>query len=168
LLLPALVRTGHLDVAYEVLQQDTCPSWLYPVRAGATTIWERWDALRPDGSVPNEALGGGSGGGMVSFNHYAYGAVADWLHNTLAGLALDPSEAGYRHVLIAPKPGGRITSASASVESRYGHTAAAWRIDDGTFSLDVTVPPNATATVTLPDGSSTEMGSGTRSFSCRV
>ncbi len=167
LLLPALTRTGHLDVAYEVLQQDTCPSWLYPVAAGATTIWERWDALRPDGSVPNEGLGG-QGAGMVSFTHYAYGAVADWLHGSLAGHALDPDEPGYRHVIVAPKPGGRLIRAGAELRSRYGRTAVSWRIDDGTFSLDVAIPPNASATVTLPDATVTEIGSGTRSFSCPV
>jgi alpha-L-rhamnosidase len=166
LLLPALTRTGHLDVAYDLLHQDTCPSWLYPVKAGATTIWERWDALRPDGSVPIEALGGGPGAGMVSFNHYAYGCVADWLHRTVAGLAPDPDEPGFRHVIVAPKPGGRLTSASASLRSRYGPTSVAWRIDGGRFSLEVVVPPNAHATVTLPDGSVSEMGSGPRTFDC--
>ena len=170
LLLPALTRTGHLDVAYDVLQQRTCPSWLYQVLAGATTIWERWDALRPDGSVPTDALGGGEdeNGGMVSFNHYAYGAVADWLHCTVAGLAPDGREPGYRHVLVEPKPGGGLTHASASLQTHYGHTAVAWRIEDAQFLLDVEIPPNATATVTLPDGSSSEMGSGRRSFACAV
>ena len=167
LLLPALERTGHLDVAYEVLQQDTCPSWLYPVKTGATTIWERWDALRADGSVPTDALGG-TGSSMVSFNHYAYGAVAAWLHASVAGLALDPEDPGYRHVLVRPTPGGRITSAGAELNSRYGRTSVAWTITGGTFALDVVVPPNATATVTLPDGAVTEMGSGARSFACAV
>lgn len=165
LLLPALEHTGHVDVAYEVLQQDTAPSWLYPVKAGATTIWERWDALREDGTVPMDGLGV-TGSSMVSFNHYAYGAVAEWLHSTVAGLALDPEDPGYRHVLVEPKPGGRITAARAEFSSRYGRTAVSWTIDDGMFSLDVTIPPNATATVTLADGSVTEMGSGARSFAC--
>jgi alpha-L-rhamnosidase len=165
-LLPALTKTNHLDVAYAVLQQETSPSWLYQVIAGATTIWERWDALRPDGSVPMDALGGGSGSGMVSFNHYAYGAVADWLHRTVAGLAPDPAEPGYRHVLVEPRPGGRLTSASAELASRYGRTSVGWRIDGGRFVLDVTIPPNASATVTLPNGSVTRMGSGSRTFGC--
>lgn len=163
LLLPALTNTGHLDVAYEVLQQTTCPSWLYPVLAGATTIWERWDALREDGTVPTDALGEG-GSSMVSFNHYAYGSVADWLHRTVAGLAPDPAEPGYRHVLVQPRPGGGLTSASAELMSRYGRTAVAWNIDGDEFVLDVTIPPNATATITLPDDTVTTMGSGTGSF----
>ena len=82
----ALTNTGHVDVAYRLLLQTQCPSWLYPVTMGATTIWERWDSLRPDGSV--------NPGGMTSFNHYALGAVADWLHRRVAGLA--PAAPGYR------------------------------------------------------------------------
>ncbi len=164
LLLPALTQVGRVDVAYRVLGQKTSPSWLYQVLAGATTIWERWDALRPDGSVPMDALGVGSGASMVSFNHYAYGSVADWLHRTVAGLAPDPAEPGYRHVLVQPRPGGGLTSASAELMSRYGRTAVAWNIDGDEFVLDVTIPPNATATITLPDDTVTTMGSGTGSF----
>jgi alpha-L-rhamnosidase len=167
LLLPALTSTGHLDVAYEVLLQRTCPSWLYQVLAGATTIWERWDALRPDGSVPNEGLGG-AGAGMVSYNHYAYGAVADWLHRTVAGLASDPDVPGYRHVIVHPRPGGGLTHASATLKTRHGTTVVAWVMENATFILDVDIPPNATATVTLPDGSVSEMGPGSRSFRCPI
>ena len=167
LLLPALTRTGHVDVAYDVLLQRTCPSWLYQVVAGATTIWERWDALREDGSVPTEGLGG-VGRGMVSFNHYAYGAVAEWLRATVAGLALDPDEPGYRHIVVHPRPGGGLTHAAAQLLSRYGPVSVSWRIEGDTFALDVGVPPNATATVTLPDGTVTRLGSGRRSFACAV
>ncbi|MGH2759355.1 MAG: family 78 glycoside hydrolase catalytic domain, partial [Actinomycetota bacterium] len=166
LLLPALTRTGHADVAYEVLMQTTSPSWLYTVLSGGTTIWERWDALRPDGSVPVDGLLGATGASMVSFNHYAYGAVAEWLHRTVAGIAPDPDEPGYRHVIVRPQPGGELTHASAELRSRYGRIAVAWRIDDGEFALDVEIQPNSTATVTLPNGDSTQMGSGARSFRC--
>ncbi len=165
LLLPALTHTGHIDVAYDVLLQTTAPSWLYTVLAGATTIWERWDALRPDGTVAVDGLGF-SGASMVSFNHYAYGAVAEWLHRTVAGIAPDPDQPGYRHVLIAPRPGGGLTHASAELESRYGRIAVTWRIEGGDFELDVDIPANTTATVTLPNGETTEMGSGRRSFAC--
>jgi alpha-L-rhamnosidase len=165
LLLPSLAATGHLDVAYDVLLQRTCPSWLYQVLAGATTIWERWDALRPDGSVPMEALEFGSGSSMVSFNHYAYGAVADWLHATVAGLRPDPDDPGYHHVLVEPWPGGGLTSASASLRTRYGDTAVAWRLEgDGVLRVDVELPPNTSATVTLPGESAVRVGSGTHSF----
>jgi alpha-L-rhamnosidase len=163
LLLPALTRTNHLDVAYALLEQRTPPSWLYQVVAGATTIWERWDALRPDGSAPLDNLGG-SGSSMVSFNHYAYGCVADFLHTTVAGLAPDPDDPGYHHVIVAPRPGGSLTSASAAIESRYGRTAVSWRIDGRELAVDVVVPPNAYATVTLPDRAPVDVATGDHRF----
>ena len=167
-LLPSLAGTGHLDVAYSVLLQRTAPSWLYQVLAGGTTIWERWDALRPDGSVPLDALGGmgGSGGSMVSFNHYAYGAVADWLHGTVAGLRPDPDDPGYHHLLVEPRPGGGLTSASASLRTRYGPASVAWEVDasDGALHVDLEVPPNTSATVTLPGRAPQRVGSGSHHF----
>jgi alpha-L-rhamnosidase len=148
-------------VAYAVLLQRTRPSWLYQVLAGATTIWERWDALREDGSVPLEALGGGSGASMVSFNHYAYGAVADWLHATVAGLRPDPDDPGYHHVVVEPRPGGGLTSASARLRTRYGDTSVAWALDgDGVLGVDVELPPNTAATVILPGQPGRRLGSG--------
>jgi alpha-L-rhamnosidase len=155
LLCPALTATGRVDLAYKVLLQDTPPSWLFQVKSGATTIWERWDCTRPDVDLS-----------MVSFNHYAYGAIADWLHRTVAGLAPDAEDPGFHHVLVAPKPGGGFTSASASLQSRHGLTSVAWELgDDASFALDVVIPPNASATVTLPDGSEpVRVGSGTHSF----
>lgn len=159
-LLPALTATGHLDVAYDVLLQRTAPSWLYQVLAGATTIWERWDALRPDGSVPMDALGTGSGMGMVSFNHYAYGAVADWLHGTVAGLRPDPDDPGYHHVLVEPRPGGGLTHASASLRTRYGDTSVSWRLVGTDLRVEVLLPPNTSATVTLPGRDPFPLGSG--------
>jgi len=162
LLLPALTAMGYLEVAYTVLLQRTHPSWLYQVLAGATTIWERWDALRPDGSVVMDALG--TGGSMVSFNHYAYGAVAEWLHTTVAGLRPDPDDPGYHHVLVEPRPGGGITSAAASLGTRYGRAAVAWWLDDGALHVEVVVPPNTSATVTLPGRGPVRVGSGTHTF----
>jgi alpha-L-rhamnosidase len=165
LLLPALAE-AHLDVAYEVLLQRTSPSWLYQVLAGATTIWERWDALRPDGSVPMENLGTGSGGSMVSYNHYAYGAVADWLHTAVAGLRPDPDDPGYHHVLIEPRPGGPLTRAGARLNTRYGATSVVWELaDDGLLRVEVELPPNTWATVTLPGQPPVRVGSGNREFS---
>jgi alpha-L-rhamnosidase len=164
-LLPALAETGHLDVAYDVLLQRTCPSWLYQVLAGATTIWERWDALRADGTIPLGALETGSGTSMVSFNHYAYGAVADWLHSTVAGLRPDPDDPGYHHLLVEPRPGGGLTNASTSLRTRYGPASVAWALEDGDGALvvDVVVPPNTSATVRLPgaSGAPVRLGSGT-------
>ena len=161
LLLPALTATDHLDVAYDVLLQRTAPSWLYQVLAGATTIWERWDALRPDGTVVLDALGGGSNGSMVSFNHYAYGAVAEWLHTTVAGLRPDPADPGYHHVLVEPRPGGGLTHASASLDSPYGRTHVGWRLEpDGDLRVEIELPPNTSATVTLPGRAPVHLGSG--------
>jgi alpha-L-rhamnosidase len=143
---PYLCRTlsdaGHLDVAYALLTQQTYPSWLYPVTRGATTIWERWDGIRPDGSMQDP--------GMNSFNHYAYGAIGAWLYSVVAGIDLDLSEPGYKHVLIQPRPGGGLTRASASLHSMHGEIASSWSIDAGVFSLNVRVPPNTHASIRLP------------------
>ena len=95
LICDALTAPGHLDVAYRLLLQTGCPSWLYAVTMGATTVWERWDAMLPDGTI--------NPGQMTSFNHYALGAVADWLHRTVAGLA--PAAPGYRELLVRPRRG---------------------------------------------------------------
>ncbi|GAC1514275.1 MAG: glycoside hydrolase family 78 protein [Gemmatimonadaceae bacterium] len=140
-----LSRHGYLDVAYALLNQDTYPSWLYPVKRGATTIWERWDGVRPDGTFQDP--------GMNSFNHYAYGAIGDWMYRVVAGIEIDPSLPGYKHVLIQPQPGGGLTRASASVATLYGRVSSAWEIADGRLQLAVEVPANATATVRLPGAS---------------
>ena len=156
----ALTEAGEVATAYELLLQRENPSWLYPVTMGATTIWERWDSMLPDGSI--------NPGDMTSFNHYAFGAVADWLHRAVAGLA--PAAPGYRRQRIAPRPGPGITSAAATHETPYGRAEVAWTLDGGTsFAVDVTVPPNTTAEVVLPDGSApVEVGSGRHSFSCSI
>ncbi len=140
LICDALCSTGHLKAAFRLLTQTECPSWLYTVTMGATTIWERWDSLLPDGSV--------NPGGMTSFNHYALGAVADWLHRTVGGLA--PVEPGYRRLLIQPRPGGGITWAHARHLTPYGLAECQWSYSDGQMQVDLTIPPNTTATVVLP------------------
>ncbi|WP_062378425.1 family 78 glycoside hydrolase catalytic domain [Demequina pelophila] len=138
----ALASTGHLDDAYALLLQTECPSWLYTVSMGGTTIWERWDSMLPDGSI--------NPGDMTSFNHYALGAVVDFLHRVVAGLA--PSAPGYREVEIRPRPGGGLTSASARHLSPAGEIAVGWTLDGEEFTLDVTLPPGVSGTVVLPDG----------------
>jgi len=144
----ALTLTGHLDDAYRLLLQTECPSWLYPVTMGATTIWERWDSMLPDGSV--------NPGEMTSFNHYVLGAVADWIHRTIGGIA--PLEPGYRRVSIAPRPGGGLTSARTSLATPYGAVRVAWRAEhDVLTELDVTLPDGVTATVSLPDGTTYDL-----------
>lgn len=136
----ALTQTGHLDDAYKLLLNTECPSFLYPVTMDATTIWERWDSMRPDGTI--------NPGGMTSFNHYALGAVADWMHRTVAGLA--PADPGYKRIIFAPKPGGDLTSASACHLTPHGEAAVSWQIMDDTVTLDVTVPEGTSAEIVLP------------------
>jgi alpha-L-rhamnosidase len=137
-----LSRYGYTDVAYELLNQESYPSWLYPVKKGATTIWERWDGLKPDGRFQDA--------GMNSFNHYAYGAIGDWLYRVVAGIELDPAEPGYKHILFQPRPGGGLTAARATLDTLYGRTASAWELTETDFRLSVAVPPNTHATVCLP------------------
>ncbi|MFD7770428.1 family 78 glycoside hydrolase catalytic domain [Streptomyces sp. NPDC059787] len=136
----ALTRSGHVDVAYRLLLQTGCPSWLYPVTQGATTIWERWDSLLPDGRV--------NPGEMTSFNHYALGAIADWLHRTVAGLA--PAAPGYRRILIEPRPCAELTHATACHRTPYGPASVAWRRAAGHLEVSATVPVGTEAEVRLP------------------
>jgi alpha-L-rhamnosidase len=137
-----LSRFGYLDEAYLLLNRDQYPSWLYPVKQGATTIWERWDGQKPDGSFQDV--------GMNSFNHYAYGAIGDWMYSVMAGLEIDPTSPGYKHVLVQPRPGGGFTNVRASHRMMYGTVRSAWRLENGAFELRVEVPPNTRATVRLP------------------
>jgi alpha-L-rhamnosidase len=130
------------DAAYMLLERTEYPSWLYPVTKGATTIWERWDGIKPDGSFQDA--------GMNSFNHYAYGAVGEWMYTTIAGLDIDDGVPGYKHVVIAPRPGGTITGASARHLSMYGPVSSAWEGKGDRFLLSVQVPPNTRGVVLLP------------------
>jgi alpha-L-rhamnosidase len=141
-LLTVLSRYGFLDEAYRLLNRDTYPSWLYPVKQGATTIWERWDGLKPDGSFQDK--------GMNSFNHYAYGAVGDWMYQTLGGIRIGSDAPGYRHVLLAPQPGGGFSWARAEHEAPYGRIASEWHVKHGIMRLDVAIPANSSATLRLP------------------
>lgn len=157
----ALTETGHLDDAYKLLLNTTCPSFLYPVTMGATTIWERWDSMLPDGTI--------NPGGMTSFNHYALGAVADWLHRTVAGI--EPAEPGYKRIRFAPKPGGDLTSASARHLTPYGEAAVAWHMTGDTATVEVTVPEGVKADVTLPlhpENLELQVGPGAHSWTYAV
>jgi alpha-L-rhamnosidase len=136
----ALTDAGKTELAYRLLLQTGCPSWLYPVAMGATTVWERWDSMLPDGSI--------NPGQMTSFNHYAFGAVADWLHRRVAGLA--PAAPGYRKLMVNPVPDRHLTSAAARHLTPYGEAAVSWERADGRLTLRVTVPVGATATVHVP------------------
>lgn len=149
--LHALSSTGHADTAYRLLLQRQCPSWLYQVDMGATTIWERWDAMQPDGTV--------NPGEMTSFNHYALGSVGDWLHRVVAGLS--PLEPGYRRVLFAPQPGGGLSAAEADVRTPRGRAAIRWSVDDTELALHLEVPEGATGVLRLPGGPDRILTAGT-------
>lgn len=138
-----LTDHGHLDTAFTLLHQDTYPSWLYPVKQGATTIWERWDGIRPDGTFQDA--------GMNSFNHYAYGAIGEWLYEVVAGIQPDPAEPGYRHVIIHPHPGGNLTWARASLEAITGRIESAWSLEGGRRRIEIVIPPASRATVILSE-----------------
>jgi len=171
----ALSDNGRLADAYALLLKEDFPSWLYQVKHGATTIWEHWDGIKPDGTMWSEK--------MNSFNHYAYGAVGEWLHRVAAGLDCDPREPGWKRLVMRPGPGGGITWAQASHETPYGRASIAWKLDAGRMTVDVLVPHNATARIVLPhasvgnieaqgaemteceDGAEALVGSGRRVFS---
>jgi alpha-L-rhamnosidase len=154
-LLHTLSGTGHLLLAFALLTQRTYPSWLYPITRGATTMWERWDGIRPDSSFEDP--------GMNSFNHYAFGAVGDWMYRKIGGINLD--SAGYKRSRIAPRVGAGLTSARASLETPYGTLATAWSLGAGQFVLDVTIPANTSATVTLWDARADGVREGARPVS---
>jgi alpha-L-rhamnosidase len=141
LICPVLSDHGYWDEAFMLLNRKEYPSWLYPVTQGATTIWERWDGRKPDDTFQDP--------GMNSFNHYAYGAIGEWLYTRVAGVQIDEEHPGYAHVIVAPHPGGGLTEARASHQSPYGEVVSGWKVTGGTMTLEVVVPPNATATVHL-------------------
>ena len=153
-ILDALHLTGRTDLAFRMLTQTTSPSWLYAVEMGATTMWERWDALLPDGRVHP--------GSMTSFNHYAYGAVADFLHRRVGGLR--PLESGYRRFAVEPVP-GHLSSAAVALDSASGRIEVRWEKGPEVFALEVVVPPTAIAVVRVPgDDAPIECGAGVHRF----
>lgn len=158
-LLPALTDNGCLDVAYKLLKQEAFPSWMYSIKHGATTIWERWDGWTEEQGFQTPS--------MNSFNHYSLGSVGEWMFRYMAGIEADPKAPGFQHVIISPKPGGGLSWVKASYESLYGRIAVAWsQTKEGDFRLEVEVPANTTATIYLPDlaASVHKVGSGSYVF----
>ena len=167
LLCKALSDNGYADLAFTLLNNEEYPSWLYMVKKGATTLWERWNAVRPDGTVERS-----------SFNHYALGSVGEWMYQYIAGINIDPENPGYKHILLSPHPGGGLTHAEAELKTMYGKVKSAWKLEAGEMVYEVTVPANTTATITLPGakagevmmngklvaGTSVELGSGSYVF----
>jgi alpha-L-rhamnosidase len=165
-----LTRFGYQDMAYTLLMQETYPSWLYPVTMGATTIWERWDGQKPDSTFQTP--------GMNSFNHYAYGAIGDWMYRVIAGIDTDnePDGVGYKKIIIKPHVYGKIvnsndkdesgvgignfknagnkksilTNVSAELLTNYGKLSSKWKIENDILYLDVEIPANTTATIYIP------------------
>ena len=140
-----LSRFGYNDVAYSLLLQETYPSWLYPVKMGATTIWERWDGIKPDSTFQTP--------GMNSFNHYAYGAIGDWMYRIVAGIDTYDDGVGYKHIKIKPTIGGSLKYASASLQTYYGKVSSGWKLEGDKLILDIEIPSNTTASVYIPASS---------------
>ena len=136
-LLRALSENGYTDLAYTLLLQTEFPSWLYPVTRGATTMWEHWDGLKPDGSMWSAD--------MNSFNHYAYGAVGEWMFNVCAGIQPDPENPGFRRIRFAPQPDPRMGHVSASIRTAQGLVASAWAYEGDKVRYTFTVPAGCTA-----------------------
>ena len=152
----ALSETGHVEDAYRLLLEEGCPSWLYPVSMGATTIWERWDSMLPDGSI--------NPGEMTSFNHYALGAVADWVYQVVLGIRA--AEPGYRRIRIQPTPGPGIDWAKGAYDSAAGRIEVSWSTADTAdgFALEVTVPDGVETEVVLPGGETRVVTGGHHTF----
>ncbi|MEU0409710.1 family 78 glycoside hydrolase catalytic domain [Streptomyces griseorubiginosus] len=143
-LAPVLTEEGQVELAYELLHQDAMPSWLYSVKNGATTVWERWNSYsKEDGFGPVE---------MNSFNHYSYGAIMEWMYESMAGIAKDPAHPGFKHFYLRPHldPTGRITRVTGSHRSPYGEIVSAWTVRESRFTHRIAVPANSTATLRIP------------------
>jgi len=150
-LLPVLSRFGYSDVAYKLLMQKDCPSWLYPVTRGATTIWERWDAIKPDGSIQE-----------TSFNHYAYGAVGRWLYENVAGIR--SAAPGYEKIILKPEIGGGMSWVKGSYMSGFGKIVSEWRVSGKKVLMKVEIPKGTKATVFIPGRDSVIVAAGKYRF----
>ena len=154
-LLHALSENGYAETAYGLLLREEYPSWLFSVKMGATTIWEHWDSMREDGSMWDTS--------MNSFNHYAYGSVADWLYGVAAGINVDETKPGFEHIIIKPVTDSRLTFVNASIDTRKGVVKSGWRTENGKTTYSVEIPEGATATVII-GGETTEIGAGKYEF----
>ncbi|WP_317890714.1 family 78 glycoside hydrolase catalytic domain [Paenibacillus arenilitoris] len=173
-LLPVLSEIGQNELAYTLLQQESYPSWLYSVKHGATTIWERWDGWTEHGGFQSPS--------MNSFNHYSLGSVGEWMFRYMAGLDPDPQQPGFKHIRFQPRPGGTLRNVKAHYESGYGRIEASWEYDEQQgMTIKLSLPPNTTASVILPGpavraqgqaysleagGLHYEVGSGAYTFYC--
>jgi alpha-L-rhamnosidase len=152
-----LTRFGYTDLAYKLLLQDTYPSWLYPVKMGATTIWERWDGIKPDSTFQTPS--------MNSLNHYSYGAIGDWMYRVMAGLDTYDDGVGYKHSMIKPHIGGGFTSAAASLITYYGTFSNKWKVEKERIQMDVEIPVNTTSSVFMPAANADDVTEGGKPLS---
>jgi len=148
-----LSKYGYNEEAFNLLTRKEYPSWLYPVTQGATTIWERWDGIRPDGSFNTMSAFADEADEEVmnSFNHYAYGAIGDWMYKVIAGIDFADGEPGFKKIAIKPVIGGGLTNVDATHECMYGTISSSWEIEDGKVTLEVEIPPNTTAEIFAPN-----------------
>jgi alpha-L-rhamnosidase len=151
-LLPVLSTHGYSSVAYRLLEQDALPSWRYMVDQGATTIWERWDGWSKERGFQSPL--------MNSLNHYALGAVGEWLYRFLLGIEPAPEGAGFSRLILRPHPGGSLTWARGSYRSVRGAIASEWRLDQDSFNLRISLPPNVTASVRVPSADAGKVRDG--------
>lgn len=154
-LLHTLSENGYEKTAYDLLLREEYPSWLYPVTQGATTVWEHWDGMRPDGTMWSDS--------MNSFNHYAYGAVADWLYGVMCGINIDENAPGFKHIIFRPVTDERINFARGCIVSNYGAVKSSWSREDGVVKYFFTVPEGCTATIYI-DGKTKIIQSGEYEF----
>jgi alpha-L-rhamnosidase len=152
-LLHALSDNGYAELAYTLLLRREYPSWLYPITKGATTIWEHWDGIKPDGTLWSA--------GMNSYNHYAYGSVVDWLYGVAAGIKIDETAPAFAHILIEPICDSRLSHLCASIDTKYGRVSSKWEIINGTARYEIEVPSCASITVA---GQTREVGKGIYRF----
>ena len=154
-LLHALSDNGYAETAYDLLLRREYPSWRYPISKGATTVWEHWDGIKPDGTMWSTD--------MNSFNHYAYGAVADWMYGAAAGINSDPDRPGFEHIIFRPVTDRRLDFVKASIDTRRGTVASEWRRENGRIKYIFTVPEGCCASAII-GGEKHEVGAGTHEF----
>ena len=155
----ALSENGYSDICYDLLLQEEYPSWLYPVTKGATTIWEHWDGIKPDGSMWSED--------MNSYNHYAYGSIMDWVYSVVCGIKTDISYPAYKKFVVKPCVTNRLKFCRVEYNTPYGRVASGWEnLDNGKIRISVKIPCNTSAQIILPNGESYQKGSGEYVFEC--
>jgi alpha-L-rhamnosidase len=161
MLMQELVNYGRTDIAYRLLESERFPSWIFPVNSGATTIWERWDAVVPGRGIQEST--------MNSLDHVAFGAVGEWMFRHILGINPDDKHPAYEHFTIHPRPaGGSLTWAKGSYNSIKGEIVSEWKIENGVFILKVKIPANTTATIVLPTKGAVEAGSGEYVFTDKI